>query len=100
MLLALAACVDREPQVSVTDLNWACGARRCTATFRLAAGDTADEDLLVLVRAYAGGVADREIVGEHKERLSLRSGQSRRLSVAIETQRPAERVRVVTQRAR
>lgn len=60
-----------------------------------------DEDLLVLVRAYAGAsVANREIVGEHKERLTLRSGQVRRFSVAIETGKPADRIRVIPQRAR
>lgn len=100
-LLALMGCAEREPQVSVTDLNWACGADRCTVTFRLTAGDGADEDLLVRVRAYAGeGVADREIVGEHRERVRLRSGQTRRLSVAFETAQPADRVRVIPARDR
>ena len=100
LLAALAACGASEPQVSVTELNWACGAGRCTATFRLTGGD-ADEDLLVIVRAYAGeSVASREIVGEHRERLRLGSGQTRRLSVAFETERPADRVRVITGRDR
>src|SRR5690606_9412928 len=100
-ILALAACSAPEPQVTVSDLNWACGAGRCTVTFRLTAGESADEDLLVLVRAYAGdSVANREIVGEQKERLTLRSGQARRLSVAVETERAADRVRVIPQRDR
>lgn len=99
-LLALVACAERKPQVSVSDLNWACAAGRCTVTFRLAAGD-ADEDLLVRVRAYAGeSVAGREIVGEHRERLHLRSGQTRRLTVAFETAKPADRVRVIPERDR
>lgn len=101
VMLALAACSAPEPQVSVSDLNWACGAGRCTVTFRLTAGDSADEKLLVLVRAYAGdSVANREIVGEHRERLTLRSGQARRLSVVVETERAADRVRVIPQRDR
>jgi hypothetical protein len=101
ILATLGACSESEPQVTVSDLNWACGADRCTATFRLTAGDSTDEDLLVLVRAYAGAsVANREIVGEHKERLTLRSGQARRFSVAIETGKPADRIRVIPQRAR
>lgn len=100
-LLVLCACVESEPQVSVSELNWACGAGRCTATFRLTAGDSADEALLVLVRAYAGeSVANREIVGEHRERLTLRSGQTRRFSVVIETGKPADRIRVIPQRDR
>ncbi|MGB5104088.1 MAG: hypothetical protein WBO04_12350 [Steroidobacteraceae bacterium] len=100
-VLALAACSAPEPQVSVSDLNWACGPARCTASFRLTAGDSADEDLLVLVRAYAGdSVANREIVGEHQERLTLRSGQARRFSVVVETERAADRVRVIPQRDR
>lgn len=101
VLLALAACSAPEPQVTVSDLNWACGPARCTATFRLTAGDSADEDLLLLVRAYAGqSVANREIVGEHQERLTLRSGQARRFSVVVETERAADRVRVIPQRDR
>lgn len=99
-VLLLAACGHGgEPRVAVTDLNWACGTERCTASFRLAA-QSDDESLLVLVRAYAGErVAEREIVGEHREHLTLGSGQSRRLSVSVETRRPASRVRVVVQRA-
>jgi hypothetical protein len=53
------------------------------------------------VRAYAGAsVADREIVGEHRERLTLRRGASRRLTVAVPTTRPADRVRVIVERDR
>lgn len=100
-MLAVAACSAPEPQVSVSDLNWACGPARCTATFRLTAGNSADEDLRVLVRAYAGdSVANREIVGEYQERLRLRSGQARRFSVVVETERAADRVRVIPQRDR
>lgn len=99
-VLSLASCAEREPQASITDLNWACGTARCTATFRVTAGKSEDENLLVLVRAYAGEkVASREIVGEHKERLGLRAGQSRRLSVAVETRRPADRVRIIVRHA-
>ena len=99
-VLLLASCAEREPQASVTDLNWACGTGRCTATFRVTAEKSDDENVLVLVRAYAGeNVASREIVGEHKERLGLRAGQSRRLSVTVETRRPANRLRVIVQPA-
>jgi hypothetical protein len=99
-ILALGACDRvREPRVTVSDLNWACGEARCTASFRLTA-DAGDERVLVLARAYAGeNVASRDIVGEHKERLVLRSGQPRRLSVVIETRQPANRVRVIVQGA-
>jgi hypothetical protein len=58
-----------------------------------------DEPVVVRVRAYAGDdVASREIVGETAERLTLRSGTPRRLSVAIDTRLPATRVRVVVGR--
>jgi hypothetical protein len=53
----------------------------------------------VLVRAYAGdSVASREVVGEHKERLVLGAGQSRRISVTVETRPTANRLRVIVQR--
>jgi hypothetical protein len=53
------------------------------------------------VRAYAGaGVADREIVGEQRERVSLRAGATRRLTVTVPTQRPADRLRVIVERDR
>jgi hypothetical protein len=98
--LSVAGC-DRgggESRVAVDDLNWACGQARCTASFRLSA-DKSDERLLVLVRAYAGdSVANREVVGEHKERLALGAGQSRRMSVTVETRVTANRVRVLVQR--
>jgi hypothetical protein len=100
IVLAVAGCErgGGEPSVAVEDLNWACGQARCTAAFRLKA-EKRDERLLVLVRAYAGdSVANREIVGEHKERLALGSGQSRRMSVTVETRRTADRVRVIVQR--
>jgi hypothetical protein len=99
-MLSVAGCDGSggDPRVGVDDLNWACGQARCTATFRLTA-DKRDERLLVLVRAYAGdSVASREVVGEHKERLALGAGQSRRMSVTVETRPTANRVRVIVQR--
>jgi len=101
LLLVAAGCSPRgERQATVADLDWACGATRCTATFALAAGDDA-ETVLVRVRAYAGAsVADREIVGEQRERVSLRAGATRRLTVAVPTQRPADRLRVIVERDR
>jgi hypothetical protein len=66
----------------------------------VAAGDDA-ETVLVRVRAYAGaGVADRELVGKQRERVSLRAGATRRLTVAVPTQRPADRLRVIVERDR
>ena len=99
--LATSACGDRgEPQVVVSDLSWACSATRCTATFRLtAAGEP--ESLAALVRAYDGeNVAERAIVGEYRELLTLGAGQSRRFTASVDTERPANRVRVIVQRAR
>lgn len=96
--LAVAACGGvGKPGVAVEELNWACAAARCTVTFRLnPAGDV--DSRLLMVRAYAGdSVASREIVGEHRERVTLRSGQSRRLTVTVETERPANRVRVIVE---
>jgi len=99
-MLSVAGCDGGDPRVAVDELNWACGQARCTATFRLTA-DKRDERLLVLVRAYAGDrVASREVVGEHKERLALGAGQSRRMSVTLETRPTANRVRVIVQRDR
>jgi len=97
-LLAAGGCgPGGEPGVTVTDLNWACGAQRCTASFALSADDA--QAVLVRVRAYAGqGIADREIVGEHRERVRLPRGGSRRLTVGVPTSRPADRVRVVVER--
>ena len=100
-LLAVSACsIDREPQVTVSELSWACSETKCTATFRLtAAGEP--ESLVALVRAYAGeNVAERAIVGEHRELLTLGAGQSRRITASVDTDRPANRVRVIVQRAR
>jgi hypothetical protein len=102
LILAVLAvsCAPKEPQATVNDLNWACGATRCTVTFRISANGFGDESLLVLVRAYAGdSVASRETVGEHKERLVLHAGQSKRLSVSLETRRAATRLRVILERA-
>jgi hypothetical protein len=99
LLLLAAGCGQRPPQATVEDLNWACGSQRCTATFRVKAGDSGDESLLVLARAYAGdSVASRQIVGEHKERVVVPAGQTKRFSVAIDTQQPATRLRVILER--
>lgn len=99
-LLALPACSGHgDLQVTVSELSWACGAQRCTATFRLSAGGDA-ESVVALVRAYDGdSVAERAIVGELRERVTLGAGQSRRLTVALDTERPANRVRVLVRRA-
>ena len=101
--LAVAAlavsCGQREPRAAVSDLNWACGAVRCTASFRVAVEGSDDEALLVLVRAYAGdSVASREIVGEQRQRLVLRAGTSKAFAVTLETRRPATRLRVILER--
>jgi hypothetical protein len=100
VLFALSACSHRgEPQVAVSELSWACSASRCTATFRLTAAAEA-ESVVARVRAYAGeNVAERAIVGEYSEMLTLGAGQSRRITAAIDTERPANRVRVIVQRA-
>ncbi len=93
------ACSRRDPDATVSDLNWVCGSARCTASFRVSADPSSDQPLLVLVRAYAGdSVAAREIVGEHKERAVLPAGQSKRFSVTVETRRPATRLRVILER--
>jgi hypothetical protein len=102
IVLALSAvsCARREPQATVSDLNWACGAARCTATFRISADGSDNESLIVLVRAYSGdSVASREIVGEHKEHLVVPAGQSRRVSASLDTSRAATRLRVILERA-
>lgn len=102
-VLAVAAlaisCGQREPRATVSGLNWACGAERCTASFRVAAEGSDDETLLVLVRAYAGdSVASREIVGEQRERLVLPAGKSKAFAVSLETRQPATRLRVILER--
>lgn len=100
-LVAVSACSDvGEPQVTVSELSWACSETRCTATFRLtAAGEP--ESVVALVRAYDGeNVAERAIVGEHRELLTLGAGQSRRMTASVDTDRPANRVRVIVQRGR
>lgn len=84
----------------MTDLSWACGERRCTASFRIEAPKDDDRKLLVLVRAYTGeSVADRKVVGEHRETAAFATGQSRRFSVAFETRSPASRLRVILEPA-
>lgn len=101
VVAALAvSCGQREPRATVSGLNWACGSQRCTASFRVAAEDSDDETLLVLVRAYAGdSVANREIVGEYRQRLALPAGKSKAFDVSLETRRPATRLRVILERA-
>jgi hypothetical protein len=80
----------------VHDLNWACGERRCSVSFRLENAGSEAEDLAVRVRAYAGdSVQDRRIVGEHTERLRLSPRTPRRLTVGIDTAERAGRVRVL-----
>lgn len=101
LLGAVSACGHRdEPQVTVSELSWACSTSRCTASFRLtAAGE--GESIVALVRAYDGkGVQDRAIVGEFRELLTLDAGGSRRVTATIDTERPANRVRVILRRAR
>lgn len=99
-VLLAVACSRQEPNATVSDLNWACGSARCTASFRVSADASSDQPLLVLVRAYAGdSVAAREIVGEHRERTVVPAGQSKRFSVSVETRRPATRLRVILERA-
>jgi hypothetical protein len=99
-LVALASCAPGAPATSVQDLNWACGPQRCTATFKLSNDGPDDEALRVFVRAYAGeSVARREIVGEHREQVRLHPGQSRRFDVRLDVQQPANRLRVVIERA-
>lgn len=99
-LLAMAACSPRgEPRVAVSELNWACSTTRCTASFRLAAVE--NEAVVALVRAYDGdSVEERAIVGEYREMVTLGAGQSRRITASVDTERPANRVRVIVQRAR
>ncbi len=102
--LAVAACAVScgrpGPPATVSDLSWACGEKRCTASFRVEAPEEDDRKLLVLVRAYTGDtVADRKAVGEHKETATLAAGQSRRFSVAFETRSPASRLRVILEPA-
>ena len=103
-VLAVAAlavsCAQHEPRAAVSGLNWACGSARCTASFRVAAEGSDDESLRVLVRAYAGdSVANREIVGEYRQRLALPAGKSKAFDVSLETRRPAARLRVILERA-
>jgi len=96
---AVAACGRTgPPDVGVEELSWACGESRCSATFRLTAGEDSGA-VLMLVRAYEGdSVASREIVGEHREQVVLRAGQPRRFTVSVDTRRPANRVRVIVER--
>jgi hypothetical protein len=101
LALTVPGCGSRDdPQVAVSELSWACGAARCTASFRLTAARDAGA-VVALVRAYDGdSVQQRAIVGEHRELLALAAGQSRRVTVALDTERPANRVRVIVEPAR
>ena len=96
LAMLAAACAPAKPETTVNGLNWACGARRCSASFRLENPGGDAERLAVRVRAYAGeSVQDRRIVGEHTERLALSAHLTRRLTVAIDTTERASRVRVL-----
>jgi hypothetical protein len=96
LLMLVSACAPSPPRTVVRDLSWACGERRCSATFRLENGGSGTESLAVRVRAYAGqNVQQRRIVGEHTERLRISSRSPRSLTVGIDTTERAERVRVL-----
>ncbi len=98
-LAAVACAGGGDPQVAVDEVSWACSATRCTVSFRLTAHGES-EALVVRVRAYAGsGVADRAIVGEYREMITLGAGQTRRMTATVSTEREANRVRVLVQRA-
>ena len=93
---SLAGCSRSPPRSTVNDLNWACGDRRCSVTFRLDNEGTDDEPLAVRVRAYAGSsVQSRHVVGEHTERLTLKSRGAKRYTVGVDTTERAERVNVL-----
>jgi hypothetical protein len=80
----------------VHDLNWACGERRCSVSFRLENSGARSERLAVRVRAYTGdSVKERRIVGEYTERLGLSPRRPRRLAITIATSERASRVRVL-----
>ena len=94
--LFTAACSPAKPKTTVSGLNWACGASRCSASFRLENHGGDAEALAVRVRAYAGdSVQSRRLVGEHTERLALSARLTRRLTVGIETSARASNVRVL-----
>ena len=97
ILAALAVgCEPAQPKTTVNELNWACGDRRCSASFRLENPGSDAEALVVRVRAYAGeSVQERRIVGEHTERVALSSRLTKRLTVGIDTTERAGRVRVL-----
>ena len=91
-----AACTPAKPKTTVSGLNWACGASRCSASFKLENPGGDAEALAVRVRAYAGdSVQNRRIVGEHSERLALSARLTRRLTVGIDTTARASSVRVL-----
>jgi hypothetical protein len=98
-LVVLASCGRGEPLSRVRDLNWACGTRSCAAKFRVANDGGDDETLVLLVRAYSGdSVANRRIVGEHREALLLPAGRSQRFTVSVQTTAAASRLRVILER--
>ena len=96
LLILMSGCAPSTPSTVVRDLSWACGERRCSATFRLENDGSGTESLAVRVRAYAGqGVQQRRIVGEHTERLRINSTSPRSLTVGVDTSERAERIRVL-----
>jgi hypothetical protein len=65
-------------------------------TFRLDNDGADEEALAVRVRAYAGSsVQTRKVVGEHTERLVLKSRGVKRYTVGVDTKERAEVVRVL-----
>jgi hypothetical protein len=90
------SCEPAQPKTTVNELNWVCGDRHCSASFRLENPGRDDEALAVRVRAYAGAsVQERRIVGEHTERVALSPRLTKRLTVGIDTTERASRVRVL-----
>ena len=58
------------------------------------------KSLAIRVRAYAGGsVEERRLVGEHTERLRVKSRGAKRYTVTVETSERAAQVRVLLARA-
>jgi len=96
LAILASGCEPAQPKTAVNELNWACGDRRCSASFRLENTGSDAEQLAVRVRAYAGdSVQERRIVGEHTERLVLPARLTKRLTVGIDTTERAGRVRVL-----
>jgi hypothetical protein len=96
MVVNVAACQPSTPHSTVNDLNWACGDRRCSVTFRLDNDGEDEEALAVRVRAYSGSsVQSRKAVGEHTERIVLKSRGIKRYTIGVDTSTRAEQVRVL-----